>query len=147
MRLVSDFPADTIISSVFIDMNSDALLCLLVPVKEIIRPNCHLYYHRQHQARAVITLQELCFVGKLKFNQSADENLNQRWVIWLKNIRGCHEKRQKISAHQKERRLEWLCDIERKKGKQRKREKLLLYRAASLLKVTKYNTHTGANKG
>lgn len=47
MRLISAFPVDTIAFMFFVDINSDALLCLLVLVKKIIKgQNCHIIMAR-----------------------------------------------------------------------------------------------------
>lgn len=84
MSLISAFPVDTITFMFFMDINPDALLCLLVLVKKIIeRQDCHIIITGSIRL-FVITVLALYVLEKLKPSQNSDQNPNQNWVIWLK---------------------------------------------------------------
>lgn len=77
MSLISAFPVDTITFMFFMDINPDALLCLLVLVKKIIeRQDCHIIITGSIRL-FVITVLALYVLEKLKPSQNSDQNPNQ----------------------------------------------------------------------
>lgn len=84
MSLISAFPVDIITFMFFMDINPDALLCLLVLVKKRIeRQNCHII---------IMSSSRLCCnnsISAILLRKIEASNGNPwNWIIWLKSTCG-----------------------------------------------------------